>query len=332
MKMNKIIGLLLFVILVVSCNNDDGVAITPPRDLSEVLVEDNVKLQEYLKAHFYNYEEFDNPPADFDYKIKLDSIKGDNADKTSLFDHPNLKNIDIDVTSNQVGINNEDIVTHKLYYLVAREGKIDGLSPTIADSTFVEYEGSLLNGAVFDSSNAPIWFDLTSLVRGFTNGIVNLRAGGDVVENPDGTFEFEDYGVGAFFIPSALGYYSQAQTGIPAYSPIIFKVDLLAVNDNTDHDNDGVPSYLEDLDEDGLVANDDTDSDTRPNYFDADDDDDGTLTVDEDLEPDTDLTVDRDGDGDATNDIGDGDPTNDDTDGDGIPNYLDIDDRVSRKD
>ena len=55
-------------------------------------------------------------------------------------------------------------------------------------------------------------------------------------------------------------------------------------------------------------------------------------TLDEDLEPDSDLEVDRDGDGDPTNDIGDGDPTNDDTDGDGIPNYLDSDDTASRDD
>ena len=47
---------------------------------------------------------------------------------------------------------------------------------------------------------------------------------------------------------------------------------------------------------------------------------------------DSDLTFDRDGDGDPTNDIGDGDPTNDDTDGDGIPNYLDPDDTASRDD
>jgi hypothetical protein len=50
------------------------------------------------------------------------------------------------------------------------------------------------------------------------------------------------------------------------------------------------------------------------------------------LEPDTDPNVDRDGDGDPTNDIGDGDPTNDDSDGDGIPNYLDEDDSASRND
>ena len=56
------------------------------------------------------------------------------------------------------------------------------------------------------------------------------------------------------------------------------------------------------------------------------------MTIDEDLEPDSDLTVDRDGDADPTNDIGDGDPTNDDTDGDGIPNYLDPDDTASRDD
>ena len=101
-----------------------------------------------------------------------------------------------------------------------------------------------------------------------------------------------------------------------------------------DHDNDNVPSYLEDLNGNLNLTDDadDTDGDTFYDFVDSDDDNDGTLTIDEDLEPDTDLSVDRDGDGDPTNDIGDGDPTNDDTDGDGIPNYLDPDDSDSRND
>ena len=99
-----------------------------------------------------------------------------------------------------------------------------------------------------------------------------------------------------------------------------------------DHDNDNVPTYLEDLDGDLNLTNDNSDDDPINNFLDSDDDNDGTPTIDEDLEPDSDLTVDRDGDGDPTNDIGDGDPTNDDTDGDGIPNYLDSDDTASRTD
>ena len=73
----------------------------------------------------------------------------------------------------------------------------------------------------------------------------------------------------------------------------------------TDHDNDGVPSILEDLNGDRYLINDDTDSDTLPNYRDSDDDGDGTLTKDE-------LDTDNDG-------------VYDDTDMDGVPDYLDSD-------
>ncbi|MCE7989608.1 MAG: hypothetical protein DYG89_51325 [Caldilinea sp. CFX5] len=74
----------------------------------------------------------------------------------------------------------------------------------------------------------------------------------------------------------------------------------------TDHDNDRVPTGKEDVNSDGNIYNDDTDSDGTPNYRDTDDDNDGILTKDEDTNS-------------------DGDPTNDDADNDGIPNYLDAD-------
>ena len=131
------------------------------------------------------------------------------------------------------------------------------------------------------------------------------------------------------FIPSGLGYFSGSGPGIPAYSNLIFKFELYQYEPN-DHDSDNVPSYVEDLDGDFDLISDNTDGDALVNFVDPDDDNDGVLTINEDLEPDADLTVDRDGDGDPTNDIGDGDPTNDDTDGDGIPNYLDTDDDGSK--
>lgn len=73
---------------------------------------------------------------------------------------------------------------------------------------------------------------------------------------------------------------------------------------DNDDDGDSIPTSLEDVDGDGNVTNDDTDSDGIPNYLDNDDDGDGILTIDEDAD-------------------GDGDPTNDDSDMDGIPDYLD---------
>ena len=319
MKMDRIIVFFLFAILIASCKKDDGggITITPPRPLTELKAEDEAKLETYLKTHFYNYEEFSSPAADFDYKIKFDTINGDNADKTSLFDHGNLKRIEVDVASNEIGLDDDAVVTHTMYYLEARKGT-GNLSPTIADSTFVTFEGQLLDGIIFQPLIQPSWQGTVGFLKGYISGIVNMNAGPAVTTNPDGSFEFDNYGVGAFFMPSALGYYSVAQTNIPQYSPLIFKVDLLTVNDNTDHDNDGIPSYLEDVNNNSSVVDDNTDNDFTLNanrqqvplfnYLDTDDDGDGTPTREE-------INLNEDG---SFNSFRD-------TDGDSIYDHLDSD-------
>ncbi len=52
----------------------------------------------------------------------------------------------------------------------------------------------------------------------------------DLHENPDGTLTFDDYGIGAVFIPSGLGYYNTPPLGSPIeylcsiniYIPLVF--------------------------------------------------------------------------------------------------------------
>ena len=53
--------------------------------------------------------------------------------------------------------------------------------------------------------------------------------------------------------------------------------------EQNDHDGDGVPSYLEDLDGDGefTFTGDNTDADNLPDFADNDDDNDGILTANE---------------------------------------------------
>ena len=297
MKMNKVFLLFMVIAMVWSCKKDDGssVEVIPPRLLGEVIAEDNTKIIDYLKTHFYNYEEFDNPPANFDYRIKLDTIEGDNADKTPLFEMDSLKFKTIKVSSSHFGIDtDEEDIQHKFYYLSARVGESDQ-TITIADSTYVRYEGSLLNGSVFDGSlTIPIWFDLARIqgplqgTRGFTEGVANFKAGGPAVTNNDGTFSVEDYGVGLIIFPSGLGYFNSAQSSIPSYSPLIFKIDVFAVND-TDHDGDGILTIDEDLNGDGYLYNDNTNLEQEenanvqrvPDFLDTDDDGDGTPTREE---------------------------------------------------
>lgn len=91
----------------------------------------------------------------------------------------------------------------------------------------------------------------------------------------------------------------------------ITKIVLKTVNCNSsiDYDLDGIATTLEDLNNDGNLANDDTDQDGIPNFLDNDDDGDMILTSTEYV-----FTTGR-----NSNAILD-------TDNDGIPNYLDNDD------
>jgi hypothetical protein len=87
--------------------------------------------------------------------------------------------------------------------------------------------------------------------------------------------------MGAMFIPSGLGYFSTYQDGIPSYSNLIFKFELMQTESN-DHDSDYIPSYMEvsDLNQYDLYSF-DTDDDTAPDFLDSDDDGDGTTTSNE---------------------------------------------------
>ena len=250
---------------------------------------------DYLSNHFYNYEDF--PRADDTVvTISIDTISGDNADKTPMIDQ--VQQLSVPITDA-----NGVVTNHTLYYLVAQQGSELEKKPSIVDSTYVSYRGELLTGTIFDQRNTPIWFDNIQVVSGFRYGLQNF-APGTFSQDADGIISFRDYGQGILFMPSGLGYYSSVQGLIPAYAPIVFTVPVYTSN-VADHDNDGVFSIDEDPDGDGNPLNDDTDGDGTPNLLDFDDDGDGILTY---------LELD-----------GDNDGVIDDTDNDGIPDYLDSD-------
>lgn len=288
---------MLLAVSLSSCGSDDNntAESVELRDFSEQSITDDALLVDYLSNHFYNYEDF--PRADDTVvTISIDTISGDNADKTPMIDQ--VQQLSVPITDA-----NGVVTNHTLYYLVAQQGSELEKNPSIVDSTYVSYRGELLTGTIFDQRNTPIWFDNIRVVSGFRYGLQNF-APGTFSQDADGTISFRDYGQGILFMPSGLGYYSSAQGLIPAYAPIVFTVSVYTSN-VADHDNDGVFSIDEDPDGDGNPLNDDTDGDGTPNLLDFDDDGDGILTY---LE----LDVDNDG-------------VIDDTDNDGIPDYLDSD-------
>ena len=313
MRLNKIVSILLLAMLVFSCNKDDDdtVEIIPPRDRGEQAIADDQALIAYLSTHFYNYEDFSSPSEDFDYIVRFDTIAGVNSDKAPIIDSDAL----MTKTVNYQGVDQQ------LYILKIREG--EGPSPKYTDSVLVGYEGVTLKDVTFDSNTqTPIWFNLSgyeaynqdgstfiagTVINGFAEGLEEFNAGTGFEILPDNTIKWNnDFGVGAIFMPSGLGYFSATRTNIPAYSPIIFSVNLYRINE-ADHDRDGIPSYLEDINGDGDVFDDDIDGDGLSNHSDNDDDGDGTLTRDE-------IEINEDG---SINFI--------DSNSDGTPDYLDPD-------
>jgi len=101
-----------------------------------------------------------------------------------------------------------------LQYEVLVEG--NGKNPTETSRVRVNYEGSLPDGTVFDSSYSrgePVEFALNEVIRGWTEGLQLMSVGS--------TYRL--------FVPSELGYGSSGRPGIPPYSPLIFKVELLDI-------------------------------------------------------------------------------------------------------
>ena len=313
-------GILVFIcfaVTLLSCKNDDngGPEAIPPSLLSDVAPEDDETIREFLNTHFYNYEEFETPPEGFDYRIVIDTIAGENADKRPLME--DAESVTVNVSSSFFGLSaGEEDIAHKLYYIEAREG--GGESPTYADSTLLKYEGSLLNGTPFDQRAEFAWQELSFNVQGYSNGVAKMKAGtpDQIIDNPDGTYSIANSGIGLIIMPSGLGYFHNPRDAsvIPRYSPLIFKVELGAFVEDTDSDNDGIPSIQEDLNGNGYLGDDNTDFDVEPfngrlaNFRDADDDGDGIPTRDEISDENGNIII-----------------PYPDADGDGVPDYLDPD-------
>ena len=268
--MNKI-STLFFILLAVfaaSCSKDDD-AITPVRDRSVQNVRDMDSIEKYLDTHYILVDE--------NYNVTMDTLRaGDgNVSIRNQTQYPlqfKMVNLVTDATT-------KTSIDYKVYYLKFREG--ENQRPSTVDSVYVNYKGTLINQTRFDSAENPIWLTLDGVVKGWP-GIFTLFKTGTYDESTpvNDPASFTGYGAGIMFLPSGLGYFNQNQSGIPAYSPIIFSFKLFSLR-YRDHDRDGILSK----DEVAVPGDDplkyDSDGDEIPNMYDADDDGDGYLTFNE---------------------------------------------------
>jgi FKBP-type peptidyl-prolyl cis-trans isomerase len=101
-----------------------------------------------------------------------------------------------------------------LQYEIITEGT--GPKPTAESTVSVFYEGTLIDGTVFDGNfdtGDTISFPLNGVIPGWTEGLQLMPVGS--------TYNL--------YIPSNLGYGSRAAGPIPGNSVLIFKIELLSM-------------------------------------------------------------------------------------------------------
>lgn len=102
-----------------------------------------------------------------------------------------------------------------LQYEVVKEGT--GRQPKASDTVRCHYEGTLIDGTVFDSSyrrGVPADFGLRQVIAGWTEGVQLMKEGAKY----------------RFYIPYNLAYGEHgAGADIPPYAALIFDVELIKV-------------------------------------------------------------------------------------------------------
>lgn len=128
----------------------------------------------------------------------------------------NIKSGEDFLTSNKL-LEGVQLTASGLQYLVINKGT-GVVHPQASDRVKVHYHGTLIDGAVFDSSverGQPIDFGLNQVISGWTEGL-QLMVVGDKMR---------------FFIPSHLAYGNRGAGRIEPGSTLIFDVELLGINE-----------------------------------------------------------------------------------------------------
>jgi peptidylprolyl isomerase/FKBP-type peptidyl-prolyl cis-trans isomerase FklB len=103
-----------------------------------------------------------------------------------------------------------------LAYKIVKSGPASGLSPKTGDEVKVNYEGTLTDGTVFDSSyktGEPVVFPVGGLIPGWNEALTLMKPGD----------------VWILYVPPALGYGPEGKGPIPPDSVMVFKLELLGV-------------------------------------------------------------------------------------------------------
>lgn len=102
-----------------------------------------------------------------------------------------------------------------IYYKVIESGS-GTTCPNVRNIVSVHYKGSLIDGRVFDNSyerNCPEAFRLCDVIEGWQLALQQMHVGDKWV----------------IYIPYSMGYGNRTSGPIPAFSTLIFEVELLGI-------------------------------------------------------------------------------------------------------
>lgn len=156
---------------------------------------DNAEAQSLVQAFFQEQEEKQRAAAAEAGKVAKaagESFLAENAEKEGVV-----------------------VLPSGLQYQVLKEG--NGKKPSATDQVKCHYEGTLIDGTIFDSSyqrNEPATFGLNQVIAGWTEGVQLMSEGAKY----------------RFFIPYNLAYGERgAGAQIPPFAALVFDVELLKV-------------------------------------------------------------------------------------------------------
>lgn len=154
------------------------------------------------------------------FRIKLNAIES--LEEVKAAQEADLKRLEAQETKDRYDYMAEHYpdalpIASGLIYVETKEGK--GSTPQVGQKVKVHYNGTFLNGEVFDSSverGEPIEFTLGQgqVIKGWDEGIGMMRKGGKAI----------------LVIPSNLAYGPTGRGGIPPASTLIFEVELVDIN------------------------------------------------------------------------------------------------------
>ncbi len=102
-------------------------------------------------------------------------------------------------------------------YKIVSSGPGTSRHPTPKDYVTVDYEGSLLNGQVFDSTaksgGKPATFQLESLIPGWIDVMQQMKEGDEWI----------------IWVPPSLAYGAEQKGPIPGNSVLVFRLKLVSI-------------------------------------------------------------------------------------------------------